>query len=153
MGREVIPCVLKPFKQTPGCYASSAMFQLPKYVQPRASLFSDLIFKSLSSLFRRFIFSSSLNAFLCTSQSSRTKSLPNYKPIHNGRRPTSVCRPTQSTIFRKMGAVERCHRVAVLGILGKWEEVEVERNCRDNGTKLQVLRFVGDAPSAIFIHR
>lgn len=52
-----------------------------------------------------------------------------------------------------MGAVERCHRVAVLGVLERWEEVEVERNCQENGTKLQVLRFVSDAPSAIFIHR
>jgi hypothetical protein len=52
-----------------------------------------------------------------------------------------------------MGAVERCHGVAALGVLGKREEVEVERNCQDHGTKLQVLCFVSDTPSALFIHR
>jgi len=52
-----------------------------------------------------------------------------------------------------MGAVERCNRMAVLGLFGRWEEIEVERNCQDNGTELQVLRFVSDAPSAIFVHR
>jgi hypothetical protein len=41
IGREIIACVLKPFKQTPGCYASSASFQLPKYLynlEPRCFL-------------------------------------------------------------------------------------------------------------------
>ena len=134
--------------------ATTAALQLPKCfynLEPRCSL--SFLSNTFLSIFRRFDFSSSLNAFLCTSQSSRTKSRPNYKPIRNGRRPTSVSRPTQSPIFRKMGAVERCHRVAVLGVLGKWEEVEVERNCEDNGTELQVLRFVSDVPSTIFTHR
>jgi hypothetical protein len=40
-----------------------------------------------------------------------------------------------------MGAFERCNRMAVLGLLGRREEIEVERNCQDNGTELQVLRF------------
>ena len=56
IGREIIACVLKPFKQTPGCYASTASFQLPKYLyhlEPRCFLICFL--NNFPSLFRRFI--------------------------------------------------------------------------------------------------